>query len=145
MKKFLSLMILLCLGLSMKAQQKYTISGYIRDSLSQENLIGAAVAVKGQGKGVNSNVYGFYSLTLPAGTYALSFSFVGYNAQEFVVTLDGNTALNVSLFPKSSLSQEIVISSRRRDANVKNAQMGQIDLSMNRYAPYLSFLVKWIR
>jgi hypothetical protein len=132
MKKFLSLLIILCLGLYMQAQQKYTISGYIRDSLSKENLIGAAVAVKGQGKGVNCNVYGFYSLTLPAGSYTLSFSFVGYNPQEFVVTLDGNNVLNVSLFPKSSLSQEIVISSRKRDANVKNAQMGQIDLSMNK-------------
>jgi hypothetical protein len=30
------------------------------------------------------------------------------------------------------LSQEIVISSKKRDANVKSAQMGRIDLSMNK-------------
>jgi hypothetical protein len=115
-----------------KAQGRYTLSGYIRDSLSQENLIGAAITVKGQSRGINSNAYGFFSITLPAGEYTLSVSFVGYVPMEVPVSLRQNTEQNISLMPKSGLSQEIVISARKRDANVKNAQMGQIDLSMNR-------------
>ena len=39
--------------------------------------------------------------------------------------------LDIALLAKASLSQEIVISSRKRDANVRNAQMGKLDLSMN--------------
>jgi hypothetical protein len=115
-----------------RAQDRYTLSGYIRDSLSQENLIGAAITVKGQSRGINSNAYGFFSITLPAGDYTLSVSFVGYVPMEVPVSLRQNMEQNIALMPKSGLSQEIVISARKRDANVKNAQMGQIDLSMNR-------------
>lgn len=31
-------------------QQKYTLSGYVRDSLSRETLIGASVSIKGESK-----------------------------------------------------------------------------------------------
>jgi len=124
--------LVLSLSVHSIAQQKYSLSGFVRDSLSRETLIGSSVTVKGENRGANSNAYGFYSLTLPAGTYVLSASFVGYLPQEFEVTLDGNMPLNISLLAKSSLSQEIIISGRRRDANVKNAQMGQIDLSMSK-------------
>jgi hypothetical protein len=117
---------------STQAQHKYTISGFVRDSLSRETLIGASVTVKGESKGANSNAYGFYSLTLPSGKYVFSASFVGYLPQEFEVDLSENLSFNISLFAKNSLSQEILISGKKRDANVKNAQMGQIDLSMSK-------------
>jgi hypothetical protein len=114
------------------SQNRYTISGYIRDSLSRETLIGASITVKSQGKGVSSNQYGFFSITLPEGNYTLVTSFVGYVASEINVELNRNIELDIATISRSSLSQEIVISSKRRDANVKNAQMGQIDLSMNK-------------
>src|SRR5262245_42323328 len=97
-----------------------------------ETLIGASITVVGEGKGVNSNQYGFYSITLPEGNYRIICSYVGYLPTETEIELRSSIAFNFSIFPKSTLSQEIVISSRRRDANVKNAQMGKIDLSMNR-------------
>ncbi|HLO81657.1 MAG TPA: TonB-dependent receptor [Chitinophagaceae bacterium] len=125
------LVLLLCCCYGM-AQQRYTISGYVRDSLSSESLIGASVTVQGQGRGVNTNQYGFYSITLPAGNYTLITSFVGYLASEKTIELNGNLEIDMAIIARSSLSQEIVISSRKRDGNVKNAQMGQIDLSMNK-------------
>jgi TonB dependent receptor/CarboxypepD_reg-like domain/TonB-dependent Receptor Plug Domain len=114
------------------SQQRYTISGYVRDSLSRETLIGASVTIKAQGKGVNTNQYGFFSITLPAGIYTLATSFVGYVASEKDIELNDNIEMDIAIIARSSLSQEIVISSRKRDGNVKNAQMGQIDLSMNK-------------
>lgn len=132
MKKLSLCILLLTFYASVGAQSKYTLSGYIRDSLSSETLIGASVTVKGQGKGVNTNAYGFYSITLPEGEYTLVSSFVGYLPVEIPVRLSKSETINIALFPKSSLSEEIIISSKRRDANVKNAQMGQIDLSMNK-------------
>lgn len=113
-------------------QKKHTISGYVRDSLSRETLIGASVTIQGQGKGINSNQFGFYSITLPEGIYRITCSFVGYLPFERTVELNVETDIDFSILPKSSLSQEIVISSKKRDANVKNAQMGTIDLSMNK-------------
>lgn len=115
-----------------QSQDRFTISGYVRDSLSRETLIGATIQSKGTGKGVSSNQYGFFSITLPAGEHDLLVSFVGYLPQEKKHVVDRDTSFDFSLLSKSSLSQEIIISSRKRDANVKNAQMGQIDLSVNR-------------
>lgn len=104
----------------------------MRDSLSRETLIGATLQVKELSRGVSTNQYGYYSLTLPEGEYTLIVSFVGYFPLEQKIMLNTDQELNIALFSKSSLSQEIVISAKKRDANVKNAQMGQIDLSMNR-------------
>ena len=114
------------------AQKKFTISGFIRDSLSRETLIGASVTIQGQVRGINSNQYGFYSITLPEGKYTITCSFVGYLPDDKMIDLTRNFDMDFSILAKSSLSQEIVISSRKRDANVKNAQMGRIDLSMNK-------------
>lgn len=114
------------------SQQKYTISGYIRDSLSKETIIGASFQVKEISKGINSNQYGYFSITLPKGTYLISVSCIGYLPTEKRVELVNDLTMDYSLILKSSFSQEIVISSIPRDINVRSAQMGQIDLSMNK-------------
>lgn len=114
---------------SSSAQQKFTVSGYIKDSLSGETLIGASIAVNGKGKGVSSNQYGFFSITLPKGNYTIIASFAGYTAQAIEVSLDSNLQYSFSLLQKSVL-EEVVVFSKRRDGNVKNSQMGKFDLSM---------------
>jgi len=120
---------LLFLFFPLFAQNKYTVSGYIKDSLSGETLIGATISVNNKSKGVNSNQYGFYSITLPQGAYTVIVSFAGYTAKQLEVRLDSNLQLNVDLLQRSVL-EEVVVYSRRRDANVRNSQMGKFDLTM---------------
>ncbi len=112
------------------AQQRHTLSGYIRDSLSGETLIGATISLDNAAKGVQSNQYGFYSLTLPQGTYRLSISFAGYERVLTSLDLSGDTTIDFNLLP-SDLMEEVVVSSGRRDINVRQAQMGRIDLSVS--------------
>jgi hypothetical protein len=65
--KFLFYLLLLNTN-ALLAQQKFTISGNLRDIASGEDLIGAPILVQEMpGTGIASNEYGFYSLTLPAG------------------------------------------------------------------------------
>jgi hypothetical protein len=133
LKKFSFSIIFLGLILSVSfAQEKITISGYIRDSLSRETLIGASLQTKNPVKGISTNQYGYFSITLPKGRYVFLLSYVGYFPLEVEVDLQEDIVRDFFLLSKSSLSQEIVISSRRRDLNVKSAQMGQIDLSINK-------------
>jgi len=113
------------------SQNKFTISGYAKDSLSGETLIGATVSIQGRSGGVSSNQYGFFSITLPAGQYTLSTSFVGYESKQETFDLSKNINLNFLLRPKISTNEEVVVYSKRRDANVKNAQMSKIDLPMS--------------
>lgn len=120
----------MCSVLCAAAQEKFTLSGFVRDSLSGETLIGATVAVNGHDKGIVSNQFGFYSITLPQGNYSVIVSFAGYEGQQLEITLDHNIERNFYLLTKPVL-QEVIVSARKRDGNVTNAQMGKIDLSMN--------------
>ncbi len=117
---------------SASAQEKFTISGYIRDSLSRETLIGASLQTKNPVKGISTNQYGYFSITLPKGQYVFFLSYIGYVPLEVELDLNQDLVRDFYLLSKSSLSQEIVVSSKRRDLNVKSAQMGQIDLSINK-------------
>ena len=120
------------IGQASFAQNKFTLSGYIKDSLTGETLIGATLQAGIKGKGVNSNAYGFYSITLDAGDYDIACSFVGYQGRRLQLHLSANQAINFLLPPKASASEEVVVYAKRRDENVKNAQMGRFDLSVAR-------------
>ena len=115
---------------SANAQQKFTLNGYIKDSLTGETLIGANLNLPSAGKGVTTNPYGFYSLTLNKGFYTLSCSFVGYHTKILTVNLQGNHQADINLVPANFIAEEVTVTGHRRDNNVKTAQMGKIDLSM---------------
>lgn len=113
-----------------EAQRRYTLSGYVKDSLTGENLIGASVSINGRAA-VSTNSYGYYSLTLPEGDYEISISFTGYELLQFSVALTRNTDGSRLLLPRIAAAEEVVVYAKRKDANVRNAQMGKIDLGMN--------------
>lgn len=124
----------------LQAQEKFTINGYIRDSLSGETLIGANISIRQEGKGIASNPYGFYSITLPRGKYEISCSFVGYQSRELSLVLDGNRSLNLLLLPNSAVINTVTVYGRRRDNNVKTAQMGKFELSVSAAKSLPAFL-----
>ena len=85
MKNFLCVLLILA-ALDLFAQGN-TISGYVKDASNGETLIGASVVVKGTSQGVITNVYGFYSLTLPPGDYTLEYRYIGYATKIMEVNL----------------------------------------------------------
>ncbi len=122
------------------APNRFVINGYIKDSLSGETIIGGSVSVNGQSKGVASNQYGFYSITLDKGSYNIFVSHVSYAGKSFFIALDSNQLLNAELVPKSSALNDVVVYSKRRDGNVKNAQMGKTELSMSQIKNIPAFM-----
>ena len=120
---------------------RVTLNGYVRDSLSGELIIGATITLNGQGKGVTSNQYGFYSITLDSGTYRISITHVSYQQKIMEFSFDADKSFNFDLLPKTSAIAEVVVyANRRRDANVKNAEMGRIDLSTTRIKNIPAFM-----
>ena len=61
-------------------QEKFTLSGSIIDKTSGEDLIGATVIEEATSKGTITNVYGFFSFTIPEGKHTIKFSYVGYES-----------------------------------------------------------------
>ena len=78
-------------------KNKYTISGFVQDESSGENLIGVSIYDKETYKGTASNQYGFYSLTIEEGDYVISYSFIGYKS------ITKNIKLNKDLEIKFSI------------------------------------------
>ena len=131
MKDFLILLFFLFQLASLWAQN-YTISGQIQDASSGEDLISATVYAPAARAGAVSNVYGFYSLTLPAGQYEIRVNYTGYTEERIQLDLQADTSIDFSLSNLSgvTLDSVVVVRDVRGDANVNNTQMGTIDLPM---------------
>ena len=123
LKFLLSILFCFCF-LSIQAQDKFTISGSIRDKANGEELIGAAImVVELPNVGVAANEYGFYSLTLPAGTYTLKSFYVGYTEMKQTITLNTDQKLDWALVSDNQL-EEVVVSATKEDDNLTQTTMG---------------------
>jgi hypothetical protein len=86
-----------------------TISGYIKDEDSGEPLIGATVLVKSHGAGTTTNAYGYYSLSLPKGTYETTYSYVGFTSQVKSIDLQTSILHEIKLKEFAPVLQEVII------------------------------------
>ncbi|MEI7627874.1 MAG: TonB-dependent receptor [Bacteroidota bacterium] len=119
------------LAFASSAQEKYTLNGFIKDSLTGETLIGANLYIRSEGKGVSSNQYGFYSITLKKGNYKAYVSFVGFQTKELDIQLNSNLQNIILLTTSISPINNVTVVSRKRDNNIKTAQMGKMELNIN--------------
>ncbi len=127
-KWFLFIGFAICVSSYSIAQKKITISGTIKDAENGESLIGTSVYVKETMKGVTTNHYGFYSLSLDPGKYTFVVSFIGYNDFVKAIQLDKNTTINVDLNPSVITTNEVVITGKMEDKNIQSTDMGKIDI-----------------
>ncbi|MFY0598935.1 MAG: TonB-dependent receptor [Cyclobacteriaceae bacterium] len=111
------------------AQENFTISGYVKDGNTGEDLIGATVEIKELGAGNITNVYGFYSVSIPKGTYTVAVSFIGFTAFEQRVELNSDLSINVELSTDTEVLQEVVVSSEALNKNVSSNEMSTLKIS----------------
>jgi outer membrane cobalamin receptor len=105
----------------------FTISGYLTDNSNGEKLIGANVYVKELGTGTATNLYGFYSLTLPEGSYNIRFSYVGYKIVEKSIDVNNNKIITINLNPLAEIEEVVVYGEQQQ--HLKSG-MGVNKLSM---------------
>ena len=105
-KKFFLFVLLLPLWCF--AQKKYTLSGFVKDVQNGETLIGATISVKGGTKGISTNQFGFYSLTLDEGDYTLICSYAGYQPKPSEVKLHTDQQQNFDLTNIKAALDEVV-------------------------------------
>lgn len=111
-------------------EAKFTISGFIKDATNGEDLIGATVYIEEISSGAQTNVYGFYSITLPPGKYHLQFRYIGYSTVKKEVALTDNIRLDIELTSEDLQLEEIVISASPEDQNVQGVEMGVNELDI---------------
>jgi len=130
-KLFLIITLLGCTLINVQAQQKYSISGTVKDSASGEQMIGVVVGVKELPTiGVNTNEYGFYSLTIPEGNYTLIYNYLGYKVDSLKIALHQNIVHNVRMASEGSTLKAVNVEAKKADANVTSAQTGIVQLDV---------------
>lgn len=141
MKQLLLLVLSIGLFGIAQAQENHTISGTITDGETGETLIGASVYVPSIQKGTTTNIYGFFSLTLPAGTYDVDFGFIGYATQKKTLELNKDIKVDLELLPASIEIGEAVIEGEN-DAvnNIESVEMSKVTMQMEAIKKIPAFL-----
>lgn len=127
MKNYILPFFFLIVSLYSVAQEKFTLSGTVSDSTKGEAMINASIKVKDQAISTFTNDYGFYSITLPQGSYVFIISSAGYEPQEITINLTKNITKNIqiiSLLAKIKELGEVRVSAKKLDDNVTNPLMG---------------------
>jgi hypothetical protein len=118
-------------SINVLGQNNYTISGYVQEDESGENLIGVSIYDKETLKGTVTNQYGFYSLTLEEKTYNITYSFIGLESVTKKIILNKNTRVNVSLRNKTIIAKEVLVTGEKLDKNVTSSNMSQVKIEVN--------------
>jgi hypothetical protein len=137
MKKCLALLSILFF--SNAYAQNVTLSGYIKDAANGEELINASI-VNEKSQGAVTNVYGFYSLTLPEGQYTFTVSYIGYESIEKTLALKESQTLDFELTEATNQLAEVEVTAKRLDENLNRAEMSTTQLTAKQIKAIPQFL-----
>ena len=130
-KKINLLFFLLLCCFSLTAQEKFTLSGTISDSNSNETLIGVNLFIPELKTGITTNEYGFYSITIPKGSYTILISYMGYNSLEEKILLEKNTKTNFKLFTSENTLKEVIVTDTKTKTDIRKPEMSVNKLSIS--------------
>lgn len=137
MKKCLALLSILFF--STAYAQNVTLSGYIKDAANGEELINASI-VNEKFQGTVTNIYGFYSLTLPEGKYTFTVSYIGYESIVKTLTLKESQTLDFELKEATNELAEVEVTAKRLDENLNRAEMSTTQLTAKQIKAIPQFL-----
>jgi TonB-dependent receptor len=103
---------LVFLLISAPALAQGTLRGVITDSLDNSPLIGANVYLVGTALGSATNLEGQYRIDrIPAGTYTLRVSYIGYVTKDLTVDVQGDKTISVNAVLKPDMleGQEVIV------------------------------------
>ncbi len=133
MKIWINLVLLLLINTALaQSPEKYTISGYVKDQATGEELIGATLQVQGTSTGVSTNIYGFYSLTLDEGTYILEVNYLGYDKQLLEVQLTKNITQDLEVVESGNQTIVLEVSADRAEETLENVGVGTTKINVKK-------------
>ncbi|MBH8557774.1 TonB-dependent receptor [Hymenobacter negativus] len=135
MKHFVTAFLVILFTLPALAQTTFSIRGRVLDKVTGETLPGATVQVTGNGKntGAGADADGSYKVSnLPAGTYTVQASFIGYkpNTQTVKISTQSVVASFTLASDNASLDEVQVVASQaqERETPVAFAAVNEVKL-----------------
>jgi hypothetical protein len=120
---------LLFVFLSSSGQGLFKIYGKVYDEGSHEPIVGAILELKGSSAGNSTDSQGSYSIKTHGGRIELIVSYLGYKNFEKILEVSNDTLIDLQLEPREISIQEIVVTRKRSDENVRSNSMGVVALS----------------
>ncbi|MBC5772513.1 TonB-dependent receptor [Pontibacter sp. KCTC 32443] len=132
MKHLFTLLLLACCVSMSVAQTRYTISGYVREKGSREQLIGVSIYQPGTTISTSTNTYGFYSITLPAtDSVKLAFGYLGYKQEIRTIALNKHVELNIDLQQLETSLKEVEVVAERVEKVSQTVEMSKIEVPVS--------------
>jgi len=141
--KHFALSLCLLIGVTLTAQNTFSIRGTVKDSKNGETLLGATVFLKGTTNGAVTNPYGFYSLTAKEGNYTVFISYLGYQEISKEIVLNKDQVIDFELTETSQQLNEVIITAEEPERiSIKKPQMSVSKLNASTINKYQRFWEK---
>lgn len=121
------------------SQDKSTLSGYVTDGQSGEEMIGVKIYIPSIKKGTLSNSYGFYSITVPKGSYEIEFRSAAHPTEKKLIDLSEDLKYNFELGSTVQDIEEITVNAKKGE-NVNSTAMGQMGLEIEKIKTLPAFM-----
>lgn len=120
--------------------QLFTVSGYVTDAASGEQMIGATIIDKRSFAGTVTNEYGFFSLTIPGGEATLQASYIGYAHQLQTFSLVRDTTFHFKLQSSTELEEIVVEAEKSGEQIQERTQMSTMEIPIEQIKSLPAFL-----
>ena len=131
MKRKGLILIFILLSSVVFAQNKFSISGTVKDESTGESLFGATVFIKNSSIGTNTNEYGFFSISAEAGSITLVCSYLGFNEKVLDIDLNADQNINIELSEVSNqLNEVVLVTEDSEDISLRKPQMSVSKLNV---------------
>jgi iron complex outermembrane receptor protein len=121
----------------------FFVKGKVTD-LNGSSLPGASVTIENTVTGTSTDREGNYVLpSLRHGIYTIRFSFVGYETDVRTLNLNSDTVLNITLLPKSYITEEVLVSATRagRDSPLAYTTVSKEEIAKNNTAQDIPYVL----
>jgi iron complex outermembrane receptor protein len=143
LKQFSLYIALLCFLQSTAAQPNTgTLKGAVTDAKTQDPLIGVNISLRGTIRGTMTDIHGNYQLKgIPAGTYDVMFSIIGYTADtvhQISIQPGAAQRLDVALIQAPIQAEQVVVTASRREQSLREVPVSVSTVSFKMIADHVS-------
>lgn len=131
---FASVLGLLLSYVSLQALQSSaaSVNGFVEDSITKETLVGATAKIKGTKFGAYTNKSGYFTIgSIPAGSYTLVVSAVGYQTREVQLTFQAGKPQKLRVQLQQAITKgDAVVVTAEREEDKRQISISRVNIPM---------------
>ena len=141
--KYASLLFILIVTSSYALSQSegsFSVNGYVQDKESSERLSGCIVVDSASKRGVVTNAFGYFSISLDRGYHKILFSYIGYASRSARMDVHEDTTIVARLSSQPINVGEVNVIGSRAETKLSTPQMSTMNLGNKEVRSLPAFL-----